>query len=183
MTTTEHTSGASDEARRLRDDAARKAQSLQADATDQVRDRAEHVKDSVAEDVSSVGDALRTASGELRKGSPQAQIFGSLAEQLAGFSDALRGRDVTEIVGEVSAFGRRNPAAFLGGAALLGFAAVRMVRASAPEATPTGSAPMDRPNGDRYERRRAARHPPAGGPLNHGTAQDRKHHLPAEHHR
>ncbi|MEB3420665.1 hypothetical protein ACFSDD_26345 [Salipiger marinus] len=145
MTTTEHTSGASDEARRLRDDAARKAQSLQADATDQVRDRAEHVKDSVAEDVSSVGDALRTASGELRKGSPQAQIFGSLAEQLAGFSDALRGRDVTEIVGEVSAFGRRNPAAFLGGAALLGFAAVRMVRASAPEATPTGSAPMDRP--------------------------------------
>ncbi|MGR3479522.1 hypothetical protein [Salipiger marinus] len=147
MTTTEHTSGASDEARRLRDDAARKAQSLQADATEQVRDRAEHVKDSVAEDVSSVGDALRTASGELRKGSPQAQIFGSLAEQLAGFSDALRGRDVTEIVGEVSAFGRRNPAAFLGGAALLGFAAVRMVRASAPEATSEaiGSAPMDRP--------------------------------------
>lgn len=127
---------AEDEARNLRSDAVHEARKLKDQASEEVRARADDAKDTMAEEVSSVGKAFRTASGELREGSPQEQLFSTMAEGLADFADSVRGRSVSDLVHEVSDFGRRNPAAFLGGAALLGFAAVRAARASGRDRTP-----------------------------------------------
>ena len=123
-------SKAGDETRKMRDDATHEAQSLKDRASQEAHDRAEGAKDSMAEEVSSVGRAFRAASDELREGSPQEKMFSSMAEGLADFANSLRGRSVPDLVHDVSDFGRRNPAAFLGGAALLGFAAVRAARAT-----------------------------------------------------
>jgi len=157
--TVDPTGKTSEAGRALWDETLDEATHLKDEAAGHVRERVEGVKDTVADEMSSVGDALRNASRDLRKGSPQEQLFGSVAESLAGFADAVRGRDVSEIVEEVSRFGRRNPGAFLGGAALLGFAAVRMARASesgrtsAPAQTgaaktPATSVPRDAERGD-----------------------------------
>ena len=92
--------------------------------------RAEQAKSGVADEISSVSKALRTASEELRNGSPQERTFGMVASNLADFADAIREKDLSEMVDDMSGFARRNPVAFLGGAALLGFAGVRMAKAS-----------------------------------------------------
>ena len=74
--------------------------------------------------------ALRDASQNLRDGSPQARAFAQIADGLADAADAVRNRDVNELAGDLTGFARRNPLAFLGGAALLGFAATRFAKAS-----------------------------------------------------
>ena len=74
--------------------------------------------------------SLRRAADELRGGSPQERTFGQMADALADVSDNVRGKDFGEMAGDMSDFARRNPLAFLGGAALLGFAGTRLARAS-----------------------------------------------------
>ena len=100
------------------------------DLKSEARDRAHAAKDSVAEEVSSVASALRTAANELRSGSPQERTLGQIADGLADASDAIREKDLGEIVHNVSDFARHNPAVFLGASALLGFAATRFAKAS-----------------------------------------------------
>lgn len=116
--------------RDLRDQAESKASEIRDAATGHVRARAESAREDLAGEVSSVGKALRRASEELRSGSPQERVFGQMATSLAEVADSISGRDVPQLIDDLEAFGRRNPMAFLGGAALLGFAGVRMARAS-----------------------------------------------------
>lgn len=99
-------------------------------ATEEASRRAHAAKDGVADEMSSVASALRTAADELRRGSPQERTFGQIAESLADASESLREKDLGEMAGDLSAFARRNPVAFLGGALMIGFAASRFGRAS-----------------------------------------------------
>jgi len=93
--------------------------------------RAAHqAQDSAADEVQGVASALRTAADELRSGSPQERTFSQLADGLADASDAMRDKDLGEMMGDLNSFARRNPLVFLGGAALLGFAATRFAKAS-----------------------------------------------------
>lgn len=114
----------------LREDAAASARDLGETVAQEARDRADRAKDGVADDISSVSNALRRASDDLREGSPQERSFGAAASALADFSDTIRDKDIGQMVDDLSDFARRNPMAFLGGAALLGFAGVRMAKAS-----------------------------------------------------
>lgn len=100
------------------------------DAMTEVRSRADDAKDEVANDVKDVAAALRRASEELRGGSAQERTFGTLASGLADVSDQIRDKDLGQIVQMVSKAARENPVLFLGGAALLGFAASRYSKAS-----------------------------------------------------
>lgn len=50
-------------------------------------------------------------------------------------SDAVRDKDLGEMVGAVTDFSKRNPVVFLGSAALIGFAATRFARASGDSST------------------------------------------------
>lgn len=122
---------AADEAKSLRDDARAKAAEMRDTASRAARDTANEAKAGVAKEISNMGSALRRASEELRDGSPQERTFGYMASTLADLSDTVRDKDLGEMVDDLSRFARRNPVAFLGGAALLGFAGVRMAKASA----------------------------------------------------
>ncbi|XDA99107.1 hypothetical protein AB1M95_04145 [Sulfitobacter sp. LCG007] len=117
---------ASDAADKARGIAEQVTQTVTSGAANYARD----AKASAADEVRGVSSALRLAAEDLRRGSPAERTFSQLADGLADVSDTIRGKDLGEIVNDVNAFARRNPITFLGGAALLGFAATRFVRAS-----------------------------------------------------
>lgn len=124
---------AKEEGKDLRDAAVAEAKSVKDKAVGTARAKAEGAKDGVAAQVDSIGNALRGASDELRHGSAQEQVLSMMADGVADFADGIRGKSVTDMIDGAANFGRRHPGAFLGGAALLGFAAVRMAKASAPD--------------------------------------------------
>ena len=92
--------------------------------------QADDAKASVAVEVNDVAQALRKASQDLRNGSAQERTLGQIANGLADASDALRDKDLGEIVQTISRIARQNPMLFLGGAAMFGFAASRFAKAS-----------------------------------------------------
>lgn len=127
------------------EDAKTKVQKTAADAADSLRSGAQdaahkvsseaaqyadQAKGAAADEVKGVASALRTAADEMRSGSPQERTMSQIAEGLADVSESLRDQDLGQMVGTVSEFARRNPIAFLGGAALIGFAATRFAKAS-----------------------------------------------------
>lgn len=97
---------------------------------DTATSQAEAAKTAAADEVSGVASAMRTAALEMRNGSPQERTFGQIAEGIADLSDAMREKDLSSMVQDVSAFARKNPLTFLGGAVLIGFAATRFAKAS-----------------------------------------------------
>ena len=100
----------------------------------EVKSQANDAKTNAANDVKDVATALRKASEDLRGGSAQERTLGQIASTLADASDALRNKDLGEILQAASRVARDNPMLFLGGAALLGFAASRYAKASAGQA-------------------------------------------------
>lgn len=97
---------------------------------EEARRRGEEAKAATAAEINTVSDAFRRAARDLQDGSPQERTFGYLADNLATVSDTVRDKDLGEMLDDVSSFARRNPLAFLGGAALLGFAITRFGRAT-----------------------------------------------------
>ncbi len=142
-----------DTAKSATEDLRRGAEATVRDVSDTVvgeaQTRADAAKEGVADEISSVSRALRKASEELRGGSPQERTFGAAASSMADFADTVRDKDLGEMVDELGDFARRNPVAFLGGAALLGFAGVRMAKASrrARLGDETSGSPDDRTRG------------------------------------
>jgi hypothetical protein len=51
----------------------------------------------------------------------------------------MRNRNMSEIVGNVQQFARKQPTAFFGAAVLIGFAAVRFLKSGSPDATGSSS--------------------------------------------
>lgn len=110
-----------------------KAQEQLADATDKAKDVAAQQKNIVAEKISGVAAAMEKIGGELEQGE-QADIgrmTRNLSSSLRKFSDDIKDRDLGEIAGMAEDFGRKQPLAFLGIAALAGLAASRFLTASA----------------------------------------------------
>ncbi len=129
------------EVARLAGEARASAQSAAQDAAVAASEKANTAKNTAADELSDVASALRTAAGEMRSGSPQERTFGQIAESLADASDAMRNKDLGEMVQDVSAFARRNPMIFLAGAALVGFAATRFAKASGSDISEAGNTP------------------------------------------
>ena len=102
----------------------------------EVKSQANDAKANVATEVKDVAMALRRASADLRDGSAQERTLGQLANGLADASDAIRDKDLGEILQSVSKVARDNPVLFLGGAVLLGFAASRYAKASSGKPEP-----------------------------------------------
>ena len=89
-----------------------------------------------ADYVGNVANIIRRTAYEFDSDIPQAgHYIRKAAAQLDNVSDAMRNRDMSEIVGNVQDFARKQPTAFFGAAMLLGFAAVRFLKsASRPTA-------------------------------------------------
>lgn len=123
---TEASAAASRNARDLR----ARAETGLHDARERAAQQGETVKNSLADDVSQTAHALQTAAGEVDERSFQHQLLKGASDGLMQISDQMHGKSVGDMVASLADFGRRNPAAFLGGAALAGFALARFARAS-----------------------------------------------------
>jgi hypothetical protein len=89
-------------------------------------------KDFVVDQLSAVSDALEKVAGELeQQDQSSAHYVRMAADGAAKLTSTVRYNDVDQILGMAQDFGRKQPVAFMGAAALLGFVASRFVLASA----------------------------------------------------
>lgn len=109
---------------------ARAGETLDA-AREEAAHRAEGAKSSIAAEISDVARALRSASDEMRERSTSRSAVDWVADSLDNVSDSMRNRETSQLMSDFGSFARRNPALFLGGAALVGFAISRFAKASA----------------------------------------------------
>lgn len=82
-----------------------------------------------ARSLGSMAGALRRAAGETDGAAPS-RLAASAAEGLQHVSDALRSRDLDTLLRDAEDFARRQPAVFIGAAAVAGFLAVRFLKSS-----------------------------------------------------
>lgn len=101
-------------------------------ATDKARSLAEDQKGLIAAQVGGVADAMGRAASDLEASNgASAQYARLIADNAEKLSATIRDNDVDQLLGMAQDFGRKQPALFMGAAALLGFAASRFVLASA----------------------------------------------------
>lgn len=113
----------------------------------QVKEQAAQLKDRVAETATgkledqktqaasglgNVTEVIRQTGQQLRSNDQEmvAKYVDRAADQLDNFTGYLRNRDMRQLVGDVEAFARREPALFLGGAFVLGLLGARFLKSS-----------------------------------------------------
>jgi len=108
-----------------------KQQGNVAEAKDLALSSVEEQKAAGADFVSGMAGSIRRAAREFDHELPQAGHYIRLAaDQIDNVSDAVRKRDLNQVVSDVQGFARRQPTAFLGAAVLAGFALVRFLKTS-----------------------------------------------------
>lgn len=120
------------EAKNIAREAQAKMAQIAGDTTEQAKSFAEANKGKVATQITAFAGALNKAAEELER-SDQAMVAGyakDVARGIENMSTALRERGVDDLMASVQQFARTQPAAFLGVAALAGFAASRFAKAS-----------------------------------------------------
>lgn len=117
-------------------DARERVKSGAKDARDRAQAEAEQGfergKGRVAERVSSVAHAFRKTGEQLRE-EEQGDLAGytdRVAEQVERVSGYLEGKGLRDVLDDVSAFARRQPGLFVGGALVAGLVAARFLRSS-----------------------------------------------------
>ena len=120
------------------------ARDVASDATEKVGEIAEQQKGYAAGQISKLAGALERVGNELK--ADDARAIGGYAAELGAsarqFADKVKDKDLREIAGIAEDFGRRQPLAFLGLAAVAGLAASRFMMASKPSvATSSPTAP------------------------------------------
>ena len=108
------------------------AKGLMSDAGEKLRSVAEEQKNAGADYVNGIAGSLRRCAGEFDQIPQAGEYIRKAADQVENASEALRRRDLGELVGEVQAFARRQPTAFLAATVLAGFAAVRFLKSATP---------------------------------------------------
>ena len=129
--TDEVTRAAKDNASQLGDAAMAMANS----AKDKVEAAVSERKSLGADYIGSIAQAAGRAAYSFEAELPQAAHYiRQASEQIQGVADTVRERNVRELVGEVQDFARRQPTLFFGGAVVMGFAALRFLKSTAPKA-------------------------------------------------
>lgn len=111
-------------------DAAEQAKQKAGEVADQAKQttasRANEQKDKAADSLGSVARAFDDVGNQLRDQNPTMAHYADMAsDKIEQFASQISNRDVTDLLGDVEDFARRNPAAFLGGAiAYAGFLAI-----------------------------------------------------------
>ena len=116
----------------LKEDARDAARHMRTEAEKIAQTQANAARQKVADEVGSLGGALRKAARDLEDGTIQEQAMSRVADGIADLSDNIATADLRQGVEELSGYARRQPIAFLGAAALLGFAGARFLKATAP---------------------------------------------------
>ncbi len=109
------------------------AQSSLEDVKSAAADKTDELKGQTADEIARTARGLEAAADGL-EGSPlQQDLLREAADGLKQIARAVQGKSIGAMVGDLSEFGRQNPLAYLGGAALAGFALARFARASSPD--------------------------------------------------
>jgi hypothetical protein len=118
--------------------AQQKAGQVADQARQQVVSQLADQKERAASGLGSVAQALRDTGQQLRtrEQEPLAQYAEGAADMVERFSGYLNQRDIHQLMYEVETAARRQPAVFIGGAFLLGFAAARFLKSSSPSGMP-----------------------------------------------
>ena len=128
------TQSATETIKRHAADAAAAAKSIASEAGDKLQDEAMGRKNQAADYVDRVADAMRRAAGEFEPDLPiAASYIRSAATQVESASASVRNGDLRDLLEGAQSFARSQPTAFLGIAALGGFALVRFLKSSAKE--------------------------------------------------
>jgi hypothetical protein len=110
------------------------AQSFASVAQDRVRAEAQRGTQAATKTLGDFANAVRRAGDELEQNdqSPASRLVRQAADGLESLSRNLADKEPGDLLNAVRDFGRRNPAAFIGGAVLVGLALGRFARASEP---------------------------------------------------
>ena len=106
-------------------------------AKERARGALDQRKETATRTLGDFADAVRKAGDELtaRYQSMASRLVGQAADSLEGLSRTVADKRPEELLDAMRDFGRRNPAAFIGGAVLLGLAIGRFARASGENAS------------------------------------------------
>ncbi len=104
---------------------------MQSDAINQAERFAEQQKSAGANRVDDVAKAVHGAADELGKQMPEAgELVHAAASRLEQGADAIRERNISDLLGTFSDMGRKEPLALFGGAVVAGFAISRFLKSS-----------------------------------------------------
>lgn len=150
---------ASEEARSAATSAAESAKARAGEAVHEAQARvaaeAERRQKAAGDEAGRLAEAFRAGREKLDDGSWQARLFGYAADATEELAHTIRDRSAGDAVSAISDFGRRNPAMFVGGMALMGFALSRVATASREPRYGRGGYAGDRtaydPYGSRHE--------------------------------
>lgn len=128
------------------------AQSFADAAQQRAREEAQKHTQTATRTLGDFANAIRRAGEELGQSdqSPAARLVRQAADGLEGFSRNLADKQPEDLLNDVRDFGRRNPAAFIGGAVLVGVALGRFLRASDGGGTYGGQSLGGGMGGDAY---------------------------------
>ncbi len=150
------------------DHAKEKARDIASDAKGKVvgelRTRADSTRSSAADTLGSVANALTSSAQQLRNGEQSAPLeyVQRAGDQLQRASNYLRNTSTDELIRNSEALARRQPAAFLAGAFVIGFLAARLVKSSQSPDT-GGTSPQDRSLASQSSRWTGDRETPVSG--------------------
>jgi len=114
------------------------AKDVASDAGEKLRTSMNEQKAAGADYVGNIANIIRRTAYEFDADIPQAgQYIRKAAAQLETVSEAMRNKNMSEIVGNVQDFARKQPTAFFGAAVFLGFAAVRFLKSGSGAAANT----------------------------------------------
>lgn len=112
-------------------DLAEQAKAQLAEVTHKAKGLATEQKDLLAGQIGGVADAMQRVASDLESSDASSAHYARMiADGATKLSDTVRDNDVDAILAMAQDFGRKQPAAFIGAAALLGFAASRFLLAS-----------------------------------------------------
>jgi uncharacterized protein YjbJ (UPF0337 family) len=107
------------------------AKDVASQATDRLKDAVSEKRGAGADYVGNLADTIRRAAREFDQDLPIAGTYiRKAASQVEYVSDSVRTGDFSDILRNTQSFARRQPTAFLGLAALAGFAVVRFLKSS-----------------------------------------------------
>jgi hypothetical protein len=110
-------------------------------ATGQAGKAVDQTKEAGADTADAVGDAVGQMADALAGVPSLAGYIRSAADQTHDFADSLRDRKAGDLLASAAAWGQRQPLMMLAGAALLGAALARVVRAGTPSSDSGERAP------------------------------------------
>ena len=108
-------------------------ESARAAATDAAEDTVSQATSTAAENLEALSDAADAAAAELPSGGQPTQALQQVADSIEDIARQIREADLQEITAQATRFTRENPMLVLGGAALVGFAAARFLKARGPQ--------------------------------------------------